>query len=266
MKTLRLVALAALAVTLVCVLSGFALFKTERNMLFQVSTFNALATGVYDGTMTFEWLGTHGNFGLGTFNALDGEMVLVDKKFFQITADGLAHPVEKSMKTPFAMVTYYDADLQFTTEKEMDLAALTTRLDAQLPTKNIYYAIRVDGEFATVKTRSVPKQYKPYAKLADVTAKAPAMEMKNVKGTLVGFRSPEYAQGAGIPGYHFHFITADRAKGGHALDFRLKVGSTVGFDNIREIDLILPDTDEFNKASLAKNNEMETQAIEQGTK
>lgn len=45
--------------------------------LFQYSTLEALLGGVYDGEVTVGELLTHGDFGLGTFNSLDGEMIIL---------------------------------------------------------------------------------------------------------------------------------------------------------------------------------------------
>src|SRR5207249_10961718 len=79
----------------------------RRDTLVQYSTINALLTGVYDGDMTFGELRRHGDFGLGTFNALDGEMIALDGRYYQITADGAVKPVRDDVRTPFAVVTHF---------------------------------------------------------------------------------------------------------------------------------------------------------------
>ena len=75
--------------------------------VFQNSTINALLEGVYDGSMTYGELRRHGDFGLGTFNALDGEMVAFDGEFYQIKSDGIAYPVADEQRTPFATVLFF---------------------------------------------------------------------------------------------------------------------------------------------------------------
>jgi acetolactate decarboxylase len=82
----------------------------------------------------------------------------------------------------------------------------------------------VDGRFEYVKTRSVPRQHKPYPPLVEVVKDQPTFELHDVSGSLVGFRFPDYAQGLNVSGYHFHFITADRSAGGHVLGCRLVRG------------------------------------------
>src|SRR5436190_10893345 len=80
---------------------------SRPDALFQYSTINALLTGVYDGDMTFGELRRYGDFGLGTFNALDGEMIALDGRYYQVTADGAVQPVRDDMRTPFAVVAHF---------------------------------------------------------------------------------------------------------------------------------------------------------------
>ncbi len=87
-----------------------------------------------------------------------------------------------------------------------------------LPSVENPCAIRIDGHFKSVKVRSVPRQEKPYQGLEDAVKHQTEFQLKNVSGTLVGFRFPHYMDGVNVPGYHFHFITADKKAGGHALD------------------------------------------------
>lgn len=84
----------------------------------------------------------------------------------------------------------------------------------------MFYAIQNRWIFQYVKTRSVPKQNKPYRILSEVTKSQPVFEYKDVKGSLIGFWCPEYVGGVNVPGYHLHFISDDRTKGGHLLDIR----------------------------------------------
>jgi len=78
-----------------------------QDVLFQTSTFDALDKGVAEGEVTIKNLKQHGDFGIGTFNAVDGEMVVLDGNCYQIKMDGVAYPVDDSMKTPFSFVTSF---------------------------------------------------------------------------------------------------------------------------------------------------------------
>ncbi|MCP8318695.1 MAG: acetolactate decarboxylase, partial [Candidatus Methylarchaceae archaeon HK01B] len=84
--------------------------QENDDILFQTSTISALLEGAYDGNMTYGELKKHGDFGLGTFNGLDGEMAGLDGTFYQVKDDGIAYPVDDSIKTPFALVTFFEAD------------------------------------------------------------------------------------------------------------------------------------------------------------
>jgi len=190
----------------------------DKDVLFQTSMFNVLSEGVYDGDVTFKDLKRHGDFGIGTLNGLDGEMVAVASEFYQIKTDGKAYPVEDLMKTPFAVVTFFEADKAVSLDKVFDYEQLKQYLDSMLPTRNIFYAIKVEGDFRYVKTRSVPAQSKPYPSLVEALKGQTTFEFHDVTGTLVGFWCPTYVEGINVPGYHFHFITSDRQNGGHLLD------------------------------------------------
>jgi acetolactate decarboxylase len=210
-----------------------------HHTLFQTSTVDALLEGKYEGDVSFAELEAHGDFGLGTFDALDGEMICLDGDFFQVKSDGLAYAVDGDARTPFAVVTLFEPDVSQTLSMPMDYEALCDYLDGVIGGGTICAAIRVDGSFEYVKTRSVPRQRKPYPPLVEVVEDQPTFELHDVSGSLVGFRFPDYAQGLNVSGYHFHFITADRSTGGHALGCRLAHGNLY-IDHEGELRLELP--------------------------
>jgi acetolactate decarboxylase len=238
----------AFLVTILCVttvgcLSSPELIENEET-LFQYSTLGSLLEGVYDGEMTYAELKRHGDFGLGTFNALDGEMIELDHQVYQIKANGAAYQVDGEMKTPFAVVTYFEPDQTVTIAERMDCEQLREYLDSLLPTENIPYALKIDGVFSYMKTRSVPKQNKPYPRLLDVLEEQSVFEFHEVEGVMVGFRLPSYMEGANAPGYHLHFITGDRDAGGHVLDcqpqdIKVEIDYTNGWYTL------LPEDEEF---------------------
>ena len=210
-----------------------------HHTLFQTSTIDALLEGEYDGDVSFAELEDRGDFGLGTLEALDGEMVALDGGFYQVRSDGLAYTIDRRTKTPFAVVTFFEPNLSRTLATPLDLRTFCARLDHLLGAEASCYAVRVDGHFEYVKTRSVPRQRKPYPPLAEVVKRQPTFESRDVRGSLVGFRFPHYAQGLNVAGYHFHFITADRSKGGHVLEFRLARGE-LAIDSEADLRLELP--------------------------
>ncbi len=209
------------------------------NSLYQVSTISALMEGAYEGVETCGDLLKKGDFGLGTFDALDGEMIALDGRIYRISANGKAAEVQADEKSPFAAVTFFRPGQPFSFSRPLAMREFEKYLDGRLPSKNIFYAVRMDGEFSYVKTRSVPRQSKPYARLIDVVKKQPVFEFRNVKGTLVALRCPEYVERLNVAGYHFHFITAGRDAGGHVLEFR-PAAVRVEIAEIRDLKLVLP--------------------------
>ena len=250
-----------LALCLALCLAAGGLHAAEPRQLFQTSTLQALMTGVYDGDLTFQELARHGDFGLGTFDALDGEMIALDGIFYQIKADGRVSPVTGAMKTPFAAVTFFKAGGMHMIEAPLNYRELLDYVDRLLPSPNLPYAVRVEGLFSSVKTRSIPRQQKPYPPLAAAAAKQAVFELTNVKGVIVAFSHPAYLANVNMAGYHCHFITADRKAGGHLLDCRVE-GAAVAVDAQPNFLLRLPDSPGFLKSDLAGDRRQELEKIE----
>jgi len=228
------------------------LLGDEDQTVFQTSTVNALMEGASTGDMTMGELKTHGDFGLGTFDGLDGEMIELDGKVFQVRADGHAHPVEDSARTPFATVSFFKADESARLDRPCDQAELLAAVAAMLPSQNIFHALKIEGRFDYVKTRAVAKQDKSVG-LEDAAREEPVFEFHDVEGTIVGFFTPDYLRGVNVPGYHLHFITADRSAGGHMLDCRT-AGVTIKIHHTPEFELGTPGTEEFLKADLSRDH------------
>jgi acetolactate decarboxylase len=225
--------------------------------VYQTSTMGALLDGVYDGDMTIRELLQHGNFGLGTFNGLDGEMLVLDGVCYQLRGDGSAHVADADQRTPFAVVTWFDADRSFEVTEPVDRAGLKARIDESLPTTNLIVAVRVTGEFSVIRTRTVTEQHRPYLPFTEATQDQQEVTFSDATGTLAGFRMPDYEQGVSVAGYHSHFVDAERRHGGHALDYLLTQGR-VDISVRSDLHLSLPRTPEFLAAELNKAD-MDTQ-------
>lgn len=221
--------------------------------IFQTSTINALLESVYDGDVTFAELARHGDFGLGTFDALDGEMTALDGEFFQARSDGSVRRASPDMRTPFAVMIPFDPTLDVVIAEPADFASLMQALDAAAPSTNLFYALRADGRFDWIKLRAVPRQEKPYPPLVEVTADQPEFEHRGIEGSLVGFRFPDYTQGLNVPGYHVHFLSADRRAAGHVLGFTT-AELRVRIDVTSQFHLSVPRARAFLEADLAKDS------------
>lgn len=234
----------------------------QRETLFQTSTLDALLAGLYDGLIDFASLSTHGDFGIGTVDRLNGEMIGFDGSFYRIDANGAAHPVSDEETTPFACVTFFEPDVTEPLPEGADYAALSDFLTCVLPTANLFYAIRVDGTFSYVKTRSVPAQEKPYRPLVDIVAEQPVFEFHDVSGTLIGFRCPSFVAGLNVPGDHLHFLTSDQTGGGHVLEVVIEQ-ATLTIDVTPAFLLSLPPGDSaFNILDLGSDTQAATERVE----
>ncbi len=232
--------------------SGCSHLTQSNDTLFQASTLGALSEGDFLGDITYGDLKKHGDTGLGTFDGLDGEMIGLDGEFYQIKSDGSVHPVDDSMNAPFAEVTFFAPDRTVTLNQPMNGKQFEAFLDDQLPTKNIFFVFKIEGVFSYIKARSVPKQNKPYPSLAAVIRQQSVFEFHNIRGTIIGFRCPAYTAGINAPGYHFHFISADRKAGGHVLDLQVQ-DVKIGIDEISRFTMILPGDKDFYGLDLSKS-------------
>ena len=197
----------------------------ERHVLFQASTIGALLDGAYDGDVTYGQLAEHGDLGLGTFNALDGEMIALDGRFYRADVDGAVTEVDPAARTPFAAVTWFEPEGGHEITEPASHDELLGALDDLIGKSGASCAVRIDGDFERVHARSVPRQTPPYRPLPEVAAaEQHVFDLDDVSGTIVGFRFPDYAEGVEVTGYHLHFITDERDRGGHVLDCRIRSG------------------------------------------
>jgi acetolactate decarboxylase len=232
-----------------------------RGIVFQTSTIDALMAGVYDGVITCGELKKHGDFGIGTFEGLDGEMVVLDRRIFQIRSDGQVYAVSDDTKTPFANVVFFQPDRTVTLAQPHGLKELKQYLDGLLPSKNLFYAVKIEGTFRRVKTRSVPRQTPPYPPLGEVVKQQAVFEFHQVTGTIVGFRYPGFMSGLNVPGYHLHFLTKDRDTGGHLLDCETEQVQ-IELGQAPRLSLVLPENQAFLQADLSRNRQREVQQVE----
>lgn len=221
-----------------------------RNEVFQTGLLSQLLDGIYDGELTVGELLGHGNFGVGTFDGLDGEMIVLDGNCYQMRHDGSVTPASLEQKTPFAVVMNFVPTIKRGLPNNIIRKSASQVLDDFIVSKNYMYALKIIGDFEWVRTRTVRKQTKPYPKMVDATDNEEIVQFDNVRGTIVGFRTPVYEQGIGVPGCHAHFIDDEHTRGGHVVDFKLDSASVeicVGTD----LHLHLPLTQEFSAANLS---------------
>jgi alpha-acetolactate decarboxylase len=218
--------------------------------VYQFSTISALLEGVYDGDATVGEILRHGDFGLGTFNHLDGEMIILDGTCYRLRADGTASRAEPSDRTPFAAVTRFHPDFEIPIPTRTGRAEVTAAIDRQIQSPNLIYAIRIVGHFAELHTRTVMAQKPPYPPLTEATEAQAETVVTDVSGTVVGFRTPDFEQGISVAGYHLHFLNDERTGGGHILDFTLERGRAA-VSGASQLHLSLPTSGAFLDAQLS---------------
>jgi acetolactate decarboxylase len=227
---------------------GEYLLSSQRRM-YQISTSTALVEGVYAGSVPSSTLLENGDFGLGTFEGLDGEMVILDGEIYQVT--GSVRRRSDDFLVPFAAVTHFREDAVFQVERGACLKDIELACDPHRISENLFYAIRLDGVFETVHARAV-HPVPQGSRLLDAAKTELEFDFHNVEGTLVCFWSPRYASSFSVPGYHFHFISKDRTKGGHVLDCSAQQ-LRARIQIVSEYDIRLPEAGSFLTTDLSRD-------------
>ena len=236
-------------------------FDVPQHTLFQVSTSGALVQGIYERAVSSRFLLNYGDFGLGTFENLDGEMVVLDGAIYQARSDGKVLNITDDVGTPFAVVTHFTADQDQTIESASSFAEITKICDQYRDSDNLFYAFRIDGHFAHIHTRAM-KATLDGLPLAKAAAIQPEFEFADVEGTLVGIWAPQFSSALNIAGYHFHFLSGDRTKGGHLLECSGK-NLRIRVERENDFHLSHPESAEFLRADLTKDTSKDLAYAEQ---
>ena len=234
---------------------------TVDDALVQFSLVAALAAGDYVGDTPLGNVLAGGDFGVGTFSRLDGEMIVLDGKTYQALADGSVRAADSGGTTPFAAVTFFSEDGRIENVAATSLDDLDEQLDRKLPHRNAPYAIRVDGQFAALTLRSVPGQSLPFQPLVNVVKQQVSWQHHNVRGTLVGLRCPAWIGTLNVSGYHWHFLSDDRTMGGHVLACEFGNG-LLRFDQCDALVIHLPQSKEFDEFDAGEINKQDIDQIE----
>jgi acetolactate decarboxylase len=226
-------------------------FGVPLHTLFQISTTGALVEGIYERAVSTKVLLDYGNFGLGTFENLDGEMVVLEGVVYQVRGDGTVSKITGDVGTPFAVVVPFVADQDADFKSASSLKEIIRICDGFRDSDNLFYAFRIDGHFTRVHTRAVRATLDglPLAKAAQIQ---PEFDFQNVSGTLVGIWAPQFSSALNVAGYHFHFLSEDRTKGGHLLELSGD-NLRVRVERLNDFHLSLPESEEFLKADLTRD-------------
>ncbi len=227
----------------------------------QVSVINALLLGQYQGTVPLAELLRQGSFGLGTFDHLDGELIILDGVAWQARSDGSVRRCEPTMTTPFAVITPFEGEESFECPAVTSLEQLEAMLEPRLPSRDAFVAVKIQATFDRIALRAVPRQEPPFKPLAEVVKNQSQWEREKIPGTLIGIRCPSWVTGIGIPGYHWHFLSNDHQSGGHVFDCRFQTGA-VTFDRCRTWTIKLGDSLENHDKNLNQDLSKELDQVE----
>ena len=229
--------------------------ETDRETIYQVALLQSLTQGYYDGIIKVSELKEHGDIGIGTFEGVSGEMIVLDGTVYQALGDGTVQVAADDETVPFSNVTFFDKDGSVELSDINDVNALKEKLNAMVAEngKNLFYFVKMSGTFEKMNVRSEIKQEKPY-KTLDKALETDQREFNydNITGTVVALYCPDYMNGLNTPGWHFHFISDDKTKGGHLLDLQF-AKATAEYDATPEFDMCLTDNGDFQQMELAKD-------------
>jgi acetolactate decarboxylase len=221
-----------------------------KRVVWQSQPFIALANGHFQGMVTVDEAKRHGNLGIGALDRIDGEILVLDGVLYQFPAAGGVRKPSGNTRLAFAMMARFVPGKPIELPPGTSLKDLYCFLDPKLPTLNAYYALRLEGKFSAVKTRTFPIQKEPFQPVCELDPPPPVFEFSDIAGTMVGFRPPSYAADVSGPAYHLHFLARDQRGGGHVLDLVVEK-ATITFDRIDGLALDLPTDKAFAEMDLA---------------
>jgi acetolactate decarboxylase len=232
--------------------------KTKQaNTFFQYNIWGAFVNRVFDGSLTVKELKLKGDIGLGSFDMLDGEMVMLDGITYRIREDGIVSEGKNTDEIVYADATFFHQDYQYTTNEEVNFDVLRKVLNSHFPSQNNFYAIKITGEFENIKLGGLNKQLLPFTKGLDyLIPNRPVFSGKKIKGTMIGFYCPSFIGDINAAGFHFHFISDDKKLGGHVMNainyFKVSVQKLVNYE------FRLPESEAFDTVQFDKRFQYNT--------
>ncbi|KXH81113.1 acetolactate decarboxylase [Chryseobacterium kwangjuense] len=232
-----------LCISLISFISG-SLTAQKADKIFHYSTMDALRNGVYAGDLTVKELKTKSDFGLGTYNFLDGELIALDGKIYRVATDGTVQEADEDRKIPFGSFTFFRKDQSVVLENIKNVEDLQQKILAALPSRNRFYAIKIEADFSTLTLGGAVKvNEKDTTGIAVFMKTRPLYKKQVISGTFVGFYSPGYVGGMDLSPFHFHFLSEDRKTGGHLVDGIFSASKiTVQLDEKNIFEVRLPDS------------------------
>tara|TARA_R110000868_G_scaffold83773_3_gene236601 strand:- start:229 stop:1032 length:804 start_codon:yes stop_codon:yes gene_type:complete len=224
----------------------------KKNVFYHYSIWWAFVNKVFEGDITAEELKTKGDMALGSYNLLDGELIMLDGILYQAKENGEVLVPNDSIKVAYANAAFFDKDGGFKLDKINNYEALRTEINSKLPSINFFYAFKVKGDFKKMKCGGLHKQEPPFETGLDVLIPSrPVFERENFSGTMVGFYCPEFIGNINVAGFHFHFVSDDKKFAGHVMEFEAE-NLVVEFDKMNKYQFVLPETEAYENVGFDK--------------
>lgn len=222
----------------------------DHDTIYQVALLQSLTLGQYDGFVKVKTLKKHGDTGIGTFDRMDGELIMLDGLVYQVLSDGsIVEAVDEAL-VPFGDVTFFKEDFSAHVHAS-SLADLHANLSSLIADHgiNAFFMVKITGHFKTVQVRSEYPQQKPYPPLDTVMSHQEVFNLTDIDGWVISFYCPRFMEGQNTVGWHSHFISTDKKHGGHILD--LSGNELIAhFDKCTRYEMVLPDDDNFHDLDL----------------
>jgi acetolactate decarboxylase len=238
--------------------------STDRETIGQVALLQSLLQGDYYGSVSIADLKKHGDIGIGTFDKLNGELIMVDGVLYRAKGDGSVEVPDDSETIPFSNVTFFDADETQSVEGVSSFKDLEEILNAKVDElgPNCFYFARVDGTFSKMNVRSEYAQEEPYKPLVKaLETDQTFFDYENVEGTVVALYCPDYMKELNNAGWHLHFVSKDGTKGGHVLDLAIDKAN-IAWDQTDNFNMMLPHESFFNAIDFTKDRSEEVKKAE----
>lgn len=241
----------------------------DKEEMYQVSTLTALSLGYTKPVIRVRDLLRHGDTGLGTFEDVNGEMIVVDGHCYQALSDGTVKEADPGLGVPFSSVTKLSGERMFALSDIESIDKLKEVLTVKIEENfglNSMNVVRIDGSFGKIDARSetpFESQHISLKDILDITQES--FSLGACEGTIICVYYPDYMDGINAPGWHVHFISADHTKGGHVFELNIEHGEAM-LDKISKIEIEFPSTPSFDTYTLTEASQGEIKQVEQGKK
>ena len=176
-----------------------------EHCLYQVATLQALSLGYLRGVVSVGELLMHGDTGLGTFEDLDGEMIVLDGRCYRADSDGSVTEVPAETGVPFSVVSQLHGDKTWEWGQIDSIDSMVKELNNRIEEHfglNSMHMVRIDGTFDLIDARSEsPSRKSQHVGLKELLSKTQyAFQFENIRGSVICLYFPNYMDGLNLPG------------------------------------------------------------------